>query len=194
MNQKRSSTFHAFTIKHDGYVRRIISELVVFSAFDPAEPQSGPQPNFKTTALWDTGATMSVITPKVVAGLGLTPVGKARVNHAGGVDENLTYVVNLGLPNRVLIAGVMVAECPIEDSFGAIIGMDVIASGDFAITNTNGQTCMSFRYPSIAMIDYVVDANRQVFAGTNRNAPCPCGKRDVRGKPLKYKDCHGSSA
>jgi hypothetical protein len=69
--------------------------------------------------------------------------------------------------------------------FGAIVGMDVICSGDFAITNVSQQTCVSFRTPSCETIDYVIDANRLRFAGTKRNAPCPCGA----GK--KFKHCHG---
>jgi preprotein translocase subunit SecA len=65
--------------------------------------------------------------------------------------------------------------------------MDVICSGDFAITNVSGQTCVSFRTPSCETIDYVVEANRILFGGTPRNAPCPCGS----GK--KYKRCHGAT-
>ena len=68
-----------------------------------------------------------------------------------------------------------------------LIGMDVICLGDFSITNVGGQTWMSFRTPSCVAIDYVVEANKLAFAGTNRNAPCPCKS----GK--KYKKCHGAN-
>jgi len=31
------------------------------------------------------------------------------------------------------------------------------------------------------------------IVGTNRNAPCPCGKQGPDGKPVKYKNCHGKN-
>jgi hypothetical protein len=91
------------------------------------------------------------------------------------------------------VAGVLVSEFPqaIPGGFEAIIGMDVICLGDFSITNARGQTWMSFRMPPCEHIDYVADANRIRFSGTGRNAPCPCGKKDDSGKPVKYKRCHG---
>jgi uncharacterized protein YecA (UPF0149 family) len=55
--------------------------------------------------------------------------------------------------------------------------------GDFAVTNVNNQTCMTFRIPSIQEIDYVLEANRIKYAGISRNQPCPCGS----GK--KFKKC-----
>lgn len=39
-----------------------------------------------------------------------------------------------------------------------LIGMDIITLGDFAVTNVNGKTVFSFRYPSCEKIDYVNDA------------------------------------
>ncbi len=37
----------------------------------------------------------------------------------------------------------------------ALIGMNIINQGDFAVTNLNGRTKFSFRYPSINDIDFV---------------------------------------
>ena len=119
----------------------------------------------------------------LVQRLGLTPTGQVEVNHAGGVSQLPTYVVNLLLPNNVGIVGVVVTELQTAPDFGAIIGMDIIARGDLAITNVGNRTTVSFRFPSIKEIDYVVEANVQKYAGIGRNAPCPCGK----GK--KFKKC-----
>jgi len=92
-----------------------------------------------------------------------------------------------------MVSGVLVAEGIIGGGVDAIIGMDVICKGDFAITNVNGETRMSFRYPSVGTIDYVVEANKIVYAGINRNAPCPCGAKDKSGKSVRYKHCHGAA-
>ncbi len=116
------------------------------------------------------------------------------VTHAGGSESKNTYLVNVYLPNGVAIAGLVVSEFNETAQFGVIIGMDVIAQGDFSITNFNNQTWASFRIPSIQGIDYVQQANKIRFAGVGRNEPCPCGKRDANGKPMKFKRCHGLSA
>jgi uncharacterized protein YecA (UPF0149 family) len=68
--------------------------------------------------------------------------------------------------------------------------MDIITLGDFAVTNFNGNTCMSFRVPSLHQIDYVEEANAfttPMVSNTkvSRNELCPCGS----GK--KFKHCHG---
>ena len=39
-----------------------------------------------------------------------------------------------------------------------LIGMDVITSGDFAVSNHNGKTVFSFRVPSVETTDYVKKA------------------------------------
>lgn len=67
------------------------------------------------------------------------------------------------------------------------LGVDVIGIGDFAITNFNGKTVLSFRAPSMECIDYVRQHNKIVLAGVKPNDPCPCNS----GR--KFKKCHGGS-
>lgn len=104
-----------------------------------------------------------------------------------------SYLVNVYLPNMVAIPGLVVSEFEEIAQFGMIIGMDVIALGDFSITNHGNETWASFRVPSVDHIDYVADANRATFAGVGRNDPCPCGKKDISGRSVKFKKCHGRS-
>lgn len=188
--------FLACTIKHNGIVDRIVTTVKLFQAFDPKNPPVPAYPFHEVNALWDTGATKSVITDATALALNLTPVGTAMVGHAGGISPSNTYLVNFLLPNNVGIPGVLVTKChDTAGNFGAIIGMDIISKGDFAITNVGNKTCMSFRYPSVNTIDYVEEAQiLKANANINRNAmrrkvgrndPCPCGS----GK--KYKKCHG---
>jgi hypothetical protein len=188
------SNFSAFTVKHSGLVNRIVTEIGLTSAFDPQDPPVPPPKLHPTSALWDTGATSSCITPSTVKAVGLSPVGIRMVSHGGGSELRNTYMVNLYLPNRVLVAGVLVAEFAETGSFGVVIGMDVISQGDFSITNCRSQTWASFRIPSVLGIDYVEEANRIAYAGVGRNSPCPCGKMDAGGKPVKFKKCHGLRA
>ena len=188
----RDPGFRAFTLKYHGPSNRLITEISIFEAFDPAKPPSSLPTPYKTRALWDTGSTGSVLTKAVVGSLSLVPVGRVNVQHFGGSDTSNTFLVNLFLPNKVGIPGVLVTECQhIIAGCDAIIGMNIIIQGDLAITNVNEKTCMTFRIPSLQTIDYVMDADRITFAGVSRNAPCPCGKKDASGKPIKYKHCHG---
>lgn len=186
--------FRAFTAKASGLANRILTPVQLTTAYDPRNPPDPIPPSIQTNALWDTGATGSNITPSVASQLALIPTGTVIVNHAGGSGPKNTYLVNLYLPNGVGIAGVQVAECAETPQFGVILGMDIIMRGDLAITNFRGQTWVSFRVPSMQGIDYVEEANKIRFAGVGRNAPCPCGKKDATGKPVKFKRCHGSAS
>lgn len=179
--------FHAFTIKYDGRAPRIITEINVSVAFDPTQTSDQAPPLYKTTALWDTGASRSVITPATAKALELIPTGITTVNHAGGSSQSNTYIVNFYLPNGVGIPGVIVSESadiPGGD-FGVLVGMDIISIGDLSITNVDHKTWMTFRIPSIKTIDYVHEADQIKYAGVQRNDLCPCGS----GK--KFKHCHG---
>jgi hypothetical protein len=99
-------------------------------------------------------------------------------------------MVNFGLPNNVTVQGVLACECAdIPGGVGALIGMDIISKGDFSITNVNGLTCMSFRIPSMVIIDYVLESNKKQYGNISRNAPCPLGCKDASGKPIKFKKC-----
>ena len=174
----------AFTIKADGRLDRIVTDVRVCAAFDPVAHPTPLPPQVQTGALWDTGATKSGISSDLAHELNLTPVGTATVRHAGGSSEQAQYLVNFVLPNDVGVVGALVTGLPPIDGFGALLGMDVIALGDFSITNVDGRTWMSFRFPSRVGIDYVVEEDRARFAGVRANDPCPCGS----GK--KFKKCH----
>ena len=181
--------FQAFTMKANGTVDCIVSDIEVMPGFDPASPPDSLPPATKTKALWDTGASKSVVSIAFAQSLGLKPVGTREVHHGDGKSTRNTYMVNFGLPNGVHVAGVLATEFPAShNNFSVLVGMDVIALGDFSITHVGGKSTISFRIPSCETIDYVVEANRIKFAGTPRNAPCPCGG----GK--KFKHCHGAVA
>jgi hypothetical protein len=162
------------------------SSVQVSEAFDSESGNPAPvaQPYLAT---WDTGATNTVITSKVVTELGLKPSGKVKVRGVGpaGIcqehDSN-TYLVNILLPNNVTIAGVRVSENAVEGC-DVLIGMDVITTGDLAITNHNGRTTFSFRVPPCEEIDFVAEIqehNRRV--GATKTSLGPDEQRRQRNK------------
>lgn len=179
----------SFTIESKvGLFRELITPIGV--SLPIAGLVNGADPRVhKTTALWDTGATNSVITPVIVKALDLKPVGMRQVHHAGGISTVNDYLVNIYLPNHLTFVGIRVTECSeAAGDFGLIVGMDIITQGDFAFTNVGGKSMFSFRLPSSKAIDYVKEqenADLLKARSIENNKLCLCGS----GK--KFKDCHG---
>jgi len=180
----------AFTSTYPKLSRVLINEVKISKATSPTMSKilKIEDYNFKEyKAIWDTGATGSVITEKVAKELDLKPTGMVMVSTAS--DERLanTYMVNIWLPNKVVFGELRVTEGKLSGETEVLIGMDIISSGDFAVTNYNGKTVFTFRSPSAECIDFVKKIRQQsMLKGLNkigRNDPCPCGS----GK--KYKHC-----
>ena len=98
-------------------------------------------------AVWDTGATNTVISPEVVEALGLKSAGKASISAYGGVVEACTYRIDLCFENGYRIQNLEVLSGDYSD-YDVLIGMDVITQGDFGISTVNGKTSFCFRLPS----------------------------------------------
>lgn len=137
------------------------------------------------TAQWDTGASGSVLSKKLVETLKLVPISYAKSIGASGPYDTGVYYVDIFLPNHYGICKLKVTDGSFVGA-DMLIGMDVIAQGDFSVTNFNRKTTFSFRMPSLHEIDYVVKSYLDPYkkmAEPERNDRCPCGS----GK--KYKDC-----
>jgi len=143
---KHPGTFHhAFRTVYPAIVNRLITKCAVAL---PASIESSPgKPFHPFQALWDTGATNSVITRKVVDALKIAPTGIAETHGVHGRSQVNTYILDIGLPNRVCIQDVVVSEGVLMDDFDVLIGMDIIQAGDFAIANANRKTTFSFCIP-----------------------------------------------
>ena len=146
----------ALTVKASGRANTIETEAEIWKAFDPADTDKDkvPPPK-KYRAIWDTGATASVITRKVVEECQLEPIGMTRVHTASGEYDCNVFLVNIALPGNVMITQVRVTEGEIFGQCEVLIGMDIISHGDFAFTNKDGKSTFSFRIPSVEEIDFV---------------------------------------
>ena len=127
----------------DKVVRDIQSDLVIVGS---GERISGNKTPVVVKAIWDTGAYGSVISPKVAEELGLIPVGVKPIQTANGTYEAYAYVVDVMLPNRLVIRGVEVSESDLKVC-DALIGMDIISMGDMKVTN-KPTTKFIFRIPA----------------------------------------------
>jgi predicted aspartyl protease len=179
-----ANDFRAFTTAYNRISRILKSKVVIGIAFNPATSDAPPVKEFD--AIWDTGATGSVISKNVVDVCNLHPIGMTKVHTASGEDVCHVYLVSIGLPNMVAFPFLRVTQGKIEGA-DVLIGMDVIENGDLAISNYDNKTVFSYRVPSMARIDFVQDINKLKCGRIGRNDPCPCGS----GK--KYKKCHGQN-
>lgn len=185
-----SHLVHAFTAESKSLSKVLVSPVFISQAHNPHVPTKKPE-QYQFWAIWDTGATGTVISKTVVEKCGLLPVDMVYVNTAGGLCKSNVYIINIILPNNVCFRGIRVTEGAMGDEFDALIGMDIINTGDFAISNKDGKTVFTFRVPSIERTDYARHAPKEKPFEYNqkkigRNDPCPCGS----GK--KYKKCCGS--
>ena len=186
--------FTAFTKEEKGLVPVLKTEVSI-----EVDKKLNPNCNdfgTKYVAIWDTGATSTVISERLAQKLGLTSVGLTKVSTANGIAEANQYILDLILPNKVKIARVMMTAGKLDANTDFLIGMNIITLGDFSITNLNGKTTFTFRIPSCEIIDYVKEAKclqkkelekqlKAMQSELKKGGKCSCGS----GKPFRY--CHG---
>jgi len=172
----------AFTVKYNGIAHQLITKVNVFNPIDNR--------SIEVKALWDTGATSTCITKRIVNDLGLQQTGVSTICGVNGKSQVPRYGIILKLPNNVRINPFQADMVTLHDDVEMLIGMNIITAGDFALTNHEKRTTLSFIVPSIGETDYVEIINGRNSASVgkvSRNAPCPCGS----GK--KYKKCCGAN-
>jgi predicted aspartyl protease len=180
-----------FTVRFSQRASVLHTDVDIFPAFQLSEGGHVPQGQKKKTykAVYDTGATQTAISPTVVNDFGLPSVGAAQVKTAGGGVTTSTHIINLALPNGVMFQMMRVTKADLGEPFDVLIGMDILGTGDFAVTHHLDKTTFSFRWPSQDEIDFVAEAQAKPEPARSdkigRNSQCPCGS----GK--KYKKCCG---
>jgi len=122
----------------------------------------------ETKALWDTGATNTVISYRLAKDLGIPPIGKAKSIGVHGEEIVDKFMIDMLLMERVNFTSWEVTSGELSSKQAdMLIGMDVIALGDFCITqerNAQGIPCtiFSFRLPSAEIpIDFYKEINDQ---------------------------------
>ena len=144
----------SFTVKASGLLRQLATPCFVSKASTRDDASVRP-PSKQFNCLWDTGATFSMVSKRVVDELSLQTGGYITLHHAGGEAKDVPiYHVDLLLYNNVPIADVRVGLVNVRD-IDMIIGMDIINLGDFAVSNRDGATTFSFRIPSVESFDFV---------------------------------------
>ncbi len=158
IGRKKGNLVQAFTEKFPGKVREIITNAGVSIPFDDELIDRNDRRIINTKALWDTGATGSVITKDIATKLNLLPISVVKVSGLGGIKNCNVYLVHLYLAENIAMRNVQVIEIEdIGESCGIIFGMNFIGSGNFAITYANKETTFSVQWPSVEIIDFEKD-------------------------------------
>ena len=172
----------SFTKTYDGLTNILQTSVIVFSK---------PSPTFEGgetfEAIWDTGATNSAISKNVVDKLDLRPIGRTVTNTAHGPRPCNVYLVSIILPNNVGFRNIPVTEVELVSGSDLLIGMDIIAAGDFAVTNKGGVTKFAYRHPSIDHIDFVKDF-KEIKRKNPAMAKGKSRKKKRRNPPKKNKN------
>lgn len=136
--------YTAFTTEANGLLRILVTTCKISEAISIRELNEGKPhpPMIEFNAVWDTGASASAISQKVVDALNLVPTGKGISKTAAGEVEVNTYSVNIMLPMDVGFSSLPVSCNKMEPDI--LIGMDIISRGDFSVTNKDG-LCLHFK-------------------------------------------------
>lgn len=93
-----------------------------------AKPASNAEP-IKCNAIWDTGATSSMISAATAKKLLLAPVGMTQIAGVHGVSNAKCYYVDIIFGNGFKLPKIKVSEASDFGGFDILIGMDIISQG-----------------------------------------------------------------
>jgi predicted aspartyl protease len=149
----------AFRQENPSLCLQLITEVEIFDA-------SNPQAGIKVKALWDTGASGTVIVPSIAKKLELLPINRIKVAGVNNVSMADVVQVSIELPNKVMVKETPVMVCDLIGEIDLLIGMDIILLGDFSISNCGEKTLFSFAIPPFEDKTDLYDKALSVNKGT----------------------------
>lgn len=123
----------------------IVDVILSFYVYFAEVPR---QIEIKVKALIDTGANGSCISRRLVEACRLEKKSAITVFSIQGESEVPVYEVDFTLPNGMKFENIPVMEIPGSKKFDVIIGMNILAQCDVALTNDENGLVFSMRCPS----------------------------------------------
>ena len=142
----------SFSIEFHGIAEAIVCDVAVANS-DDSTPEYAV-----CKSLWDTGAAFSVISRRLVQALGADPIDLGFAYTVQGTYRPNVYMVDVMLPNQMLVRGLRVSDGEFDDA-DILIGMDIIRHGDMMISNC-GKTRFTFRTPAVGDFSTASEAAR----------------------------------
>lgn len=141
-----------FVHGYDPKSRELRNEVKVARPFkNPSGDERLSLPTFREySAIWDTGATMTAISQRVIREMGLQPTSPPiNCSTANSTRKASCYTIALWLPNQLVFPALPVIDGEFYDE-DLLIGMDIISMGDFYVTRAGGPR-FGFRTPSLGI-------------------------------------------
>jgi hypothetical protein len=153
----------AFTARSDPPQKQLVLKSIASVRQAASLGKGGESQPFM--AIWDTGASATCISPKISQALKLGAFSMATVHAAGNTYDSPVFKIDVILPNGLIVVDVRALEAKNIQGADMLIGMDIITTGDLAITNADNDTWFSFRFPSARLhTDYAEEAKRMIRA------------------------------
>jgi hypothetical protein len=103
-------------------------------------------------AIWDTGATSSMISTSMAKKLQLNPIGTIQIAGVHGVANAKVYNIDILFQNGFTIKNIKVSEASNFGGFDLLVGMDIIKRGVFLIDGIDGELKVLFQFPADSSI------------------------------------------
>ncbi len=156
MPEQNVKSTRAFVTKNPNRVNRLINQATIKTG----------EKELQVSAQWDTGATISCVSERVVKVLALCSTGMTTIQTPSGTSDVPTYLIDILLPNNVFVKDVQVCKAEIgSQGIGLLLGMDIIGLGEFAVSNFNNRTFFSFRVPSLRDADLTKEVRLNSIIG-----------------------------
>jgi len=133
--------YYAYDLEYSHILKEIKTPITIYSSRNTTEGKC-----LETEALWDTGATNSVLTPKISQKLGLISVDSWYVGGINNEKSSDIVIASIALPNGTFLNDWQFVVCDIPGA-DVLVGMDIISKGDFCISNARAKTLFSFVIP-----------------------------------------------
>lgn len=133
-------TFFQFDFESDENAREISTPLFIKKA------NSNDKEPVKCNAIWDTGATSSMISANAAKKLMLAPIGLTQIAGVHGISNAKTYLVDVVFGNGFTLHDIKVSEASDFGGFDFLVGMDIISRGIMSLDGvTNGKLKVRFQ-------------------------------------------------
>ena len=126
-------TFFQFDFESDENAREISTPLFVKKAnCNDKEP-------VKCNAIWDTGATSSMISANTAKKLMLAPIGLTQIAGVHGINNAKCYLIDIVFGNGFTLHDIKVSEASDFGGFDFLVGMDIIGQGIMSLDGVTNE-------------------------------------------------------